>query len=31
MLFDEQTNDLVTIMGQPDNVEVSSGEEWQSV
>jgi hypothetical protein len=27
-LFDEQTNDLVTIMGQPDNVEVGNGENW---
>ena len=31
MLFDEQTNDLVTIMGQPYNVEVSSGMEWRDV
>jgi hypothetical protein len=31
MLFDEQTNDLVTIMGQPYNVEVSSGMEWRDI
>jgi hypothetical protein len=31
MLFDEQTNDLVTIMGQPYNVEVSNGMEWRDV
>ena len=27
-LFDEQTNDLVTIMGQPTNVEIENGENW---
>lgn len=31
MLFDEQTNDLVTIMGQPYNVEVSNGMEWRDI
>ncbi len=31
MLFDEQTNDLITIIGQPYNVEVSSGMEWRDV
>ncbi len=29
MLFDEQTNDLLTIMGQPNNVEVSNGTNWR--
>jgi hypothetical protein len=29
MLFDEQTNDLLTIMGQPINVEVSNGANWR--
>jgi hypothetical protein len=29
MLFDEQTNDLLTIMGQPNNVEVSHGANWR--
>jgi hypothetical protein len=29
MLFDEQTNDLLTIMGQPNNVEVSNGANWR--
>jgi len=31
MLFDEQTNDLLTIMGQPKNVEVSNGKNWRDV
>ena len=31
MLFDEQTNDLLTIMGQPNNVEVSNGATWRDV
>jgi len=31
MLFDEQTNDLLTIMGQPNNVEVGNGREWRDV
>lgn len=31
MLFDEQTNDLLTIMGQPNNVEVSSGANWRDI
>ncbi len=31
MLFDEQTNDLLTIMGQPNNVEVSNGANWRDV
>jgi hypothetical protein len=31
MLVDEQTNDLVTIMGQPYNVEVSNGAKWLDV
>lgn len=31
MLFDEQTNDLLTIMGQPYNVDVSSGANWRDV
>jgi hypothetical protein len=29
MLYDEQTNDLLTIMGQPYNVEVSNGTDWR--
>jgi hypothetical protein len=29
MMFDEQTNDLMTIMGQPYNVEFNNGEEWR--
>ena len=31
MLFDEQTNDLLTITGQPNNVEVSNGANWREV
>lgn len=31
MLFDQQTNDLLTIMGQPNNVEVSSEADWREV
>jgi hypothetical protein len=31
MLFDEQTNDLLTIIGQPNNVEVSNGTNWRDV
>jgi hypothetical protein len=31
VLFDEQTNDLLTIMGQPNNVEVSNGTNWRDV
>ncbi len=31
MLFDEQTNDLLTLMGQPNNVEVSNGTNWRDV
>jgi hypothetical protein len=31
MLFDEQTDDLLTIMGQPNNVEVSNGAQWRDV
>jgi len=31
MLFDQQTNDLLTIMGQPNNVEVSMGADWREV
>jgi len=31
MVFDEQTNDLLTIMGQPHNVELNNGEEWREV
>lgn len=31
MLFDEQTNDLLTIVGQPINVEVSNGMNWRDV
>jgi hypothetical protein len=31
MLFDEQTNDLLTIMGQPNNVEVGSGADWRNM
>jgi len=31
MLFDEQTNDLLTIMGQPNNVEVSNGADWREL
>ena len=31
MLLDEQTNDLLTIMGQPNNVEVSDGMQWRAV
>jgi hypothetical protein len=29
ILFDEQTNDLLTIIGQPNNVEVSNGTDWR--
>jgi hypothetical protein len=29
MLFDEQTNDLLTILGQPNNVEVGNGANWR--
>jgi len=31
MLFDEQTNDLLTITGQPNNVEVSNGTQWREL
>jgi len=31
MLFDEHTNDLLTIIGQPNNVEVSNGKNWSDV
>ena len=31
MLFDEQTNDLLTLMGQPINVEVGNGTKWMGV
>jgi hypothetical protein len=31
MLFNEQTRDLLTIMGQPNNVEVSNGIQWRDV
>ena len=31
MLFDEQTNDLLTIVGKPNNVEVSNGMNWRDV
>jgi len=31
MLFDEQTNDLLTIMGQPNNVEVNSDADWREL
>jgi hypothetical protein len=31
ILFDEQTNDLLVIMGQPNNVEVSNGTNWRDV
>lgn len=31
MLFDEQTNDLLTITGSPNNVEVSNGTNWRDV
>jgi hypothetical protein len=31
MLFDEQTNDLLTLMGQPINVEVGNGTNWRDV
>jgi hypothetical protein len=31
ILLDEQTNDLLTIMGQPNNVEVGNGKEWRDV
>lgn len=31
MLFDEHANDLLTITGQPDNVEVSNGADWREV
>ncbi len=31
MLFDEQTNNLLTIMGQPNNVVVSDGSNWRDV
>jgi hypothetical protein len=31
ILFDEHTNDLITILGQPYNVDVSNAAEWQNV
>ena len=31
MLFDEQTNDLLTIVGKPNNVDVSNGMNWRDV
>jgi hypothetical protein len=31
MLLDKQTNDLLTIMGQPNNVEVGDGTLWRTV
>ena len=31
MLFDKQTNDLLTITGQPNNVEVGNGANWRDV
>lgn len=31
MLFDEQTNDLITVMGQPYNVAVGDGLQWRDV
>ncbi|MHC1740115.1 MAG: hypothetical protein AB9897_03275 [Anaerolineaceae bacterium] len=31
ILVDEQTNDLLTIMGQPNNVEVSDGTNWREI
>lgn len=31
ILFDENTNDLLTIMGQPNNVEVSNGTAWRDI
>lgn len=31
MLFDEQTNDLVIVMGQPNNVAVGDGLQWRDV
>jgi hypothetical protein len=31
MLFDEQTNDLITVMGQPYNVAVGDGLAWRAV
>jgi hypothetical protein len=31
MFFDEQTNDLLTITGQPNNVEVNNGANWRDV
>lgn len=31
MLLDKQTNDLLTIMGQPDNVEVTNAASWREV
>jgi hypothetical protein len=31
MLVDEQTNDLLTIDGQPNNVEVGAGKDWRDV
>ena len=31
MLFDEQANDLLTIVGKPNNVEVSIGMNWRDV
>jgi hypothetical protein len=31
MLFDDQSNDLVTIMGQPYNVEISNAAEWRDL
>jgi hypothetical protein len=30
LLFDDQTNDLLTIDGQPNNVEVSNGTNWRT-
>jgi hypothetical protein len=31
ILLDKQSNDLLTIMGQPNNVEISNGTEWRDV
>jgi hypothetical protein len=31
ILLDQQSNDLLTIMGQPNNVEVSNGVNWRDV
>lgn len=31
ILFNEQTNDLLTIIGKPNNVEVSNGIQWRDV